>query len=163
MFWGAICSVCGAATIIVDRNGGADFTQVQPAIDAAADGDTVVVRAGEYVITESVTFRGKAIGVKAERGPEETTVRMADAPANPDRASVVIFEDGEGEASVLEGFTLTGGKGTKWGQIIGGGGVLCITDKEETVLEGTVFGLRTGSFLSELIVTGGTSPWGGFS
>ncbi len=42
--------------IVVDLNGGGDFTEIQPAIDAAEDGDTVLVRSGEYVITESIDF-----------------------------------------------------------------------------------------------------------
>jgi polygalacturonase len=32
------------------------FTAIQPAIDAAADGDTVLVKPGEYVITETINF-----------------------------------------------------------------------------------------------------------
>ena len=32
-----------AATLTVDLNDGADFTDIQSAIDAAADGDTVLV------------------------------------------------------------------------------------------------------------------------
>lgn len=47
---------CRAATIIVDLNGGGDFTEIQPAIDAAADGNEVVVKPGEYFIVESLDF-----------------------------------------------------------------------------------------------------------
>ena len=32
-----------------------------------------------------------------------STIRMAEKPADPERARVVIFENGEGEESVLEG------------------------------------------------------------
>ena len=109
-------------------NGGTDYVEIQLAIDKAADGDTVLVKPGQYVITEPVTFKGKAILVKSEGGADETTIRMSAAPADPDRASVVIFENGESEQSVLEGFTLTGGTGTLFtlldGGLIGGGGVL---------------------------------------
>ncbi len=45
-----------AATLTVDLNGGADYTDIQSAINAAADGDTVLVKPGEYVITEPIDF-----------------------------------------------------------------------------------------------------------
>ena len=100
-------SVCVAAVITVDINGGGDYVAIQPAIDAAVDGDTVLVKPGEYVITEPISVRRKAIMVKGENGSEETTIRMSE-PSDPDRATVVIF--GKSNLSVLEGFTVTGGK-----------------------------------------------------
>jgi hypothetical protein len=130
-----------AATFVVDLHGTGDFTDIQPALDAAKDGDLVLVKPGEYLISEPINFNRdrnpddpaspppKNIVVKSESGPEVTTIRMSDAPAIPDRTSVVIFENGEGAESRLEGFTLTGGKGTgtptpswKWHN---GGGVYC--------------------------------------
>ena len=127
-------SFCSAATIIVDPSGAGDFTEIQPAIDAAEDGDVVLVRPGEYGIREPIDFNRlhdprnpesppvKNITVRSEGGAGRTTIRMAEEPLDPDRASVVIFENGESEASVLEGFSLSGGKGTRR---CGGGGA-CI-------------------------------------
>ncbi len=114
-------TVCYASEIQVPR----DFPTIQAAIDAAEDGGTVLVAPGEYVITEPIDFnRGndlvKNFAVRSETGPEETTIRIADEPVDPSRANVVIFENGESSASVLEGFTLTGGKGSS------GGGVYCV-------------------------------------
>jgi hypothetical protein len=37
-----------AATITVEKDGSGDFTQVQPALDAAASGDTVLIGPGEF-------------------------------------------------------------------------------------------------------------------
>ena len=124
----ALCSSSlSAATLTVDLNGGADYTELQSAIDAAADGDTVLVKPGEYVITEPINFNRlhdpanpasppvKNIVVKSEGGSEVTTIRMSETPTNSDRASVVIFENGETDASVLDGFMIDGGKGTKHG------------------------------------------------
>ena len=137
-----------AATLTVDIHGGADYADIQSAIDAAQAGDTVLVKPGEYVIAEPINFnrdrsllgRGardpddplsppvKNIIVRSEAGPELTTIRMSSVPADPGRASVVVFEHGENENSVLEGFTLTGGKGTvideHWPGSAGGG-ILC--------------------------------------
>jgi hypothetical protein len=78
-----------SATLTVDLNGGADYTDIQTAIDAAKDGDTVLVEPGEYVVMEPIDFNRlhdpddpasppvKNIGVRSEGGAEVTTVRMA--------------------------------------------------------------------------------------
>ncbi|HAK97021.1 MAG TPA: hypothetical protein DCM87_19025 [Planctomycetes bacterium] len=131
-----------AATLVVDLQGGGDFAAIQPAIDAAAAGDEVLVKPGEYVITVPITFLGKAITVRGEAGADATVIRMAEQAADPDRASVVVFESGETEASALEGFTLSGGRGTKWGSEweSGGGGILCIKTSSPTLTDCTVSG-----------------------
>ena len=116
-------NLANGATIAVGPGAGYDFETIQAGIDAAVDGDTVLVAAGEYIITEPITFQGKAITVQSEARADETTIRMG-TPADTRRGSVVIFENNETETSVLDGFTLTGGKGCwvasedKW---LGGG------------------------------------------
>ena len=79
-------SASSASVITVDYlNGSGDFTEIQPAIDSAEDGDTVIVLPGEYVIGESITFRGKAITVKGASSPERTTIRITPREIeNPD-------------------------------------------------------------------------------
>ena len=52
----AFCVPASAATLVVDLNGGGDYTDIQSAIDVAADGDTVLVKPGEYWITEPINF-----------------------------------------------------------------------------------------------------------
>ena len=106
------CSFAIGKVIYVDGNGQADFDNIQAGIDAAVDGETVLVTPGEYTITEPITFQGKAITVKSEDGPDVTTIRMSDSPNDPDRASVVVFENNETTESILEGFTITGGTGS---------------------------------------------------
>ncbi|MHC4625847.1 MAG: right-handed parallel beta-helix repeat-containing protein [Planctomycetota bacterium] len=105
------CPFVHGKVIQVDDDGPADFDNIQAGIDAGVDGDTVLVAPGEYIITEPITFRGKAITVKSEAGRDQTTIRMG-TPVDPNRGSVAVFENGETIASVLEGFTITGGIGT---------------------------------------------------
>ena len=76
-----------AATIVVDLAGGADFTSVQEAVDAARDGDTVLVRPGEYALGETLDFNRahrpgdplspplKNLTLRAESGPAPTRSR----------------------------------------------------------------------------------------
>ena len=118
------CPFVHGKVIQVDDDGPADFDNIQAGIDAGIDGDTVMVVPGEYIITEPITFRGKAITVKSEAGLHETTIRMG-TPADTNRGSVVVFENGETIASVLEGFTITGGIGTWFPSenARGGGGI----------------------------------------
>ncbi|HEX2047605.1 MAG TPA: right-handed parallel beta-helix repeat-containing protein [Acidimicrobiales bacterium] len=74
---------------------------IQAAIDAASDGDTVVVAPGTYF--EHVNFKGKAIEVRSSAGPKSTIIDGGGA------FHVVRFMSGETRASVLRGFTITDG------------------------------------------------------
>lgn len=116
------------ATLTVDLNGGADYTTIQPALDAAVSSDVVLVKAGEYVLRAPIRFGGKAVALRSESGPEVTVLRMGDELLDPRRASVVRFEQAEPEGTTLEGFTLTGGRGSlhstdPYG--VWGGGIVC--------------------------------------
>ena len=44
----AAAQVAVAATITVEKDGSGHFTQIQPALDAAASGDTVLIGPGEF-------------------------------------------------------------------------------------------------------------------
>jgi hypothetical protein len=50
---------------VVDASGGGQFTQIQPAVDIAADGDTVLVRSGTY---EPFTISHEGLAVCADLG-----------------------------------------------------------------------------------------------
>lgn len=74
---------------------------IQGAINAAANGDTVLVAPGTYV--ENINFNGKAITVASEGGANVTVIDGSGTN------SVVIFGNGEGASSKLIGFTLRNG------------------------------------------------------
>jgi parallel beta-helix repeat protein len=110
-----------AATLIVDLSGGGDYTDVQSALDAAADGDTVLVKPGDYLISEPIQFNRlhqpgdplsppfKDLIVRSEGGEDATMISISPLPSDPATQPVVLFDKGEGPASGLEGFTLAGG------------------------------------------------------
>jgi hypothetical protein len=89
---------------------------IQAAINAADYGDKVLVAPGNY--PEHIDFKGKAITVTSENGPDVTTINGGNT------APVVLFISGEGRNSTLNGFTLQNGKaGIGNPLVIEGGGV----------------------------------------
>lgn len=92
-----------------------DYLTIQAGIDAASDGDTVLVADGIYngVGNKNLDFKGKAITVTSENGAETCII---DCEAD---GRGFIFQSGEGEESVVSGFTL------KNGSVDDGGGILC--------------------------------------
>jgi hypothetical protein len=89
------------AGVTIDVPG--DFPTIQAAIDAAATGDVVLVAPGTYV--ESIDFLGKAIEVRSSSGPEVTVIDGTGAAV-----SVVSAVSGEGDDTLLDGFTITNGE-----------------------------------------------------
>jgi len=109
-------SPVSAATILVPT----EQPTIQAGIDAALDGDLVLVASGTYI--ESIHFNGKAVTLRSEQGAEATVID------GNRQGSVVIFDSGEGPDSVLEGFTICNGKGTGTGVPVihyYGGGIYC--------------------------------------
>jgi hypothetical protein len=93
-----------------------DYNTIQEAIDAAVNGDKVLVHPGTYV--ENIDFKGKAITVTGEQGHDVTIIDGNQA------GSVVTCQSGEDENSVLDGFTVLNGSGTYISYILGGGGMI---------------------------------------
>ncbi|MEE9167077.1 MAG: T9SS type A sorting domain-containing protein [Candidatus Neomarinimicrobiota bacterium] len=95
-----------------------DQSTIQAGIDAAIDGDTVLVDTGRYV--ENINFNGMNIVVGSQFLTTRDTSYISQTVIDGDSSgSVATFENGEDSTAVLTGFTLTNGLAL-WG-----GGILC--------------------------------------
>lgn len=96
-----------------------EYETIQAGIDAAVDGDTVIVADGTYKGYRNcgIYFAGKAITVKSESGTDNC---IMDCDAGYYHYQGCIFGGGDDSNSVLEGFTITNGAG---GGIWRGGGI----------------------------------------
>jgi parallel beta-helix repeat protein len=99
----------------------AEAPTIQAGIGAAHDGDTVLVADGTYTGdgNRDIDFLGKAITLRSENGPEYCVI-----DGYPGYERIFVFDGGEGHESVLEGFTITGGRG-EIGEEEWGGGIYC--------------------------------------
>ena len=106
-----------AATINVP----ADLPTIQDGINAASNGDTVLVWPGTYV--ENINFNGKniVVGSLVVTTGDNSYIHQTVIDGNQN-GSVVTFESGEDSTAVLSGFTITNGSGTWFpDQFLGGG------------------------------------------
>ncbi|WP_220682256.1 PGF-pre-PGF domain-containing protein [Methanofollis formosanus] len=104
----------------VDDSGGADYTTIRDAVDAAKPGDTIIVKDGTYY--ESVTI-DKSLTLISENGPESTIIqRPPDEPESRILVGLKIVAGGvEIRGFSVTGFTYQLGTATE-------SGILCAPD-----------------------------------
>ena len=146
-------AVLNATTLKVPE----DYSTIQGAINASVNGDTVLVASGMYY--ENINFHGKNILLTSYYLFNEdisyisNTIINGSQPVHQDTASCVLIVSGEDSSAILQGFTLTGGTGTKWldehgaGTYVEGGGIL-ITLSSPTIKNNLIINneaIRVGS------------------
>ena len=91
------------------------FNTIQEGIDASLDEDIVLVADGTYIAVgnRDLDFKGKAITVQSENGPEFCIIDCENSGRG------FWFHSGEIEQSVVSGFTITNGSA------LNGGGIHC--------------------------------------
>ncbi|MBC8201466.1 MAG: hypothetical protein H8E86_05410 [Planctomycetes bacterium] len=85
-----------------------DCQTIQDAIDAASDGDEIIVAQGIW--KEQIDFTGKTLLIYSEVGAEETVIDAG--------GQGTVVSCTESTSAVLEGFTIRGGKAELGGGIL---------------------------------------------
>jgi hypothetical protein len=114
--------VARADTIFVPN----DYPTIQQAIDAASDGDEIVVAPGDY--NESINTLRKEIHLRSSDGPDVTTIIAA-----PDSAAIMVLSSAHDDI-IIEGFTVTGGTGYPFDKFDSYGGGMYINASHPTVI-----------------------------
>jgi len=132
-----IAPAADAATIRVP----AHQPTIQAGIDAAADGDTVLVSDGTWtgLGNRDLDFHGKAITVRSQNGPEACIIDCEELGRG------FFLHSGESRTSAIRGFTITRGaveSGTAY-QWEDGGGIRC--EGTSPVIEGNRIVENTGT------------------
>ena len=109
----ATCSGSGSGTQLDP------FCAIQEGLDFAGNGDTVLVADGTYtgIGNRDLDFAGKAITLRSIGGATNCIIDAGGSAADHHRG--FDFDDEETEASIVNGFTITGGYATY------GGGIRC--------------------------------------
>jgi len=106
------------------------FDAIQEAIDYAVDGETVIVLAGSYIGDSNcdLDFKGKAITLRSQNGSSDCIIDCQYLGRG------FKFHSGEGQDSVLNGFTITNAEADR------GGGIYCLNGSSPTITNCTFRG-----------------------
>jgi predicted outer membrane repeat protein len=120
-----ITSTAIADTWTVDDDGKADFDNIQAAIDAASNGDEILVYPGTYTDSgdQVVDMLGKAVWLHSSEGAEATIIDGEYVRRG------IFCNSGETLNTIIEGFMITNGNATS------GAGMKCLNYSRPTILD----------------------------
>ena len=112
LFIAMICLTLMSSGVFADViNVPADYPTIQGAVDAAINGDEIIVAPGTYTSTHPahvVDLMGKGITLRSSNGPEKTII-----DGEGIRRGVVCWQ-GEPDSTNIQGFTITNGNSTSY-------------------------------------------------
>jgi hypothetical protein len=133
-----------AATLRVALDGSQPYSNIQSAIEASDDGDTVLVYPGRYY--ENIDFTGKSITVcSLEATTNDSTYISGTVIDGSQSGSCVAMRTSEHNAA-LRGFTLTNGSGyTVYDEWHRGGGLLLFQVEQVSISNCIITGNKAGT------------------
>ena len=152
LFSGLILMIfSGSLSRATVRHVPSEYPSIQQGISACVDGDTLIVAPGIYY--ETINFSGKDIVVRSTDPNDPKVVGYTIINADED-GTAVTFENGETNAAVLTGFTITGGVGTlvyDWDiqKEFYGGGIYCSYNASPTITRNVITNNHCPYFIVE--------------
>lgn len=122
----AVCTAMMAKTRAGDLLVPSQYQTIQGALNAASNGDHVLVDDGTYA--EALVFPAKNVHLQSRNGPAACII---DAGGT---GPVVHFVAGTTNLSIIEGFTITGG------EFVFGGGIYCEIGAQPSIIRNWIIG-----------------------
>lgn len=123
------------------------FDRVQEAVDAAADGDIVVLRPGTYVDSNAIELTNRALTIRGEMGAAQT---ILDGALSSSLGIMTVEDDVSGNVT-LEGLTFQNGLRAE------GGALLLTGESQGTVIRDCAFQSNRATNLGSAVAVYGTN------
>ncbi len=107
----SVVTLAAAATYVVNPGGTGDYPTIQAAVNAVASGSVIELTDGTFLGdgNRDISFLGKAITVRSQNGPANCTINPQGVDYFGPLHNGFDFFSGEGQGSVVDGITITGG------------------------------------------------------